>query len=157
VYLFSTKKTMEPPCLLTNLGFPQKKGWMLLQVLSVFNKMDVVVELEENMAGSAQKQSRGRPSTGFPRWAPRLLSIEAEHIQSAELAKLLGITKAAVYLALVKHDIFVSLQFEDGHYRGYYETAILHDLARRAIAREQDATKSSISLKRRNKEVGLCS
>jgi hypothetical protein len=111
---------------------------------------------KKNPRPRPRPRPRGRPpSFGFPRWAAKLLFIEGDHVQASALAKFIGITRASLCEALGKHGLSVSLKLEAGHYCGYFETAKLHDLARRAIAREQDATKNSISVK--NKEVGLCS
>jgi len=94
------------------------------------------------------KHPGGRPTTGFPPWVAKLFDIQTESVPVSALAEFLGLTREGVRRALVKHGISVELRLENSHYCGYYITEKLHDLARRAMAREQDATKRSISRKR---------
>jgi hypothetical protein len=141
------------------LSWIKKKRESPLHVFAGTNKLTREIcycEVEFMMSEVAKaKHPGGRPTTGFPRWVAKFFDIQTESVQVSALAESLGITREAVRYALAKQGISVELRLENSHYCGYYETAKLHDLARRAIAREQDATKNSISVK--NKEVSLCS
>ena len=144
------KKEILPPCTFS----PLQVNYTQAKLKAVGVSMSKVVAEKDIKERDHAAPLVGRPPLAYPHWAPKLLEMSAEFCRPVELGQLLGITREAVRLALLKHGIRSEVRFvprcdsdRQGYYRGYYVTTDLHELARAAIAYEQDTKNSEIKRK----------